>query len=31
MQDIFNLQEMYDIKNQEKKIEEELKKRGYIN
>ena len=31
MQDIFNLQEMYDIKNQEKKIEEELKKRGFIN
>ena len=31
MQEIFNLQEMYDIKNQEKKIEEELKKRGYIN
>ena len=31
MQDIFNLQEMYDIKNKEKKLEEELKKLGYIN
>ena len=31
MQDIFDLQEMYDIKNKEKKLEEELKKLGYIN
>jgi len=31
MQDIFSLQEMYDIKNKEKKLEEELKKLGYIN
>jgi len=31
IQDIFNLQEMYDIKNKEKKLEEELKKLGYIN
>jgi 2-methylisocitrate lyase-like PEP mutase family enzyme len=31
MQDVFNLQEMYDIKNKEKKLEEELKKLGYIN
>ena len=31
MQDIFNLQEMYYIKSKEKKLEEELKKLGYIN
>ena len=31
MNEIFDLQEMYDIKNKEKKIEEELKKLGYIN
>ena len=31
IQDIFNLQEMYDIKNKEMKLEEELKKLGYIN
>ena len=31
MQDIFSLQEMYDIKNKEKKLEEDLKKLGYIN
>jgi hypothetical protein len=31
MQDIFSLQEMYDIKNKEKKLETELKKLGYIN
>jgi phosphoenolpyruvate phosphomutase len=31
IQDIFNLQEMYDIKSKEKKLEEELKKLGYIN
>ena len=31
MQDVFNLQEMYDIKSKEKKLEEELKKLGYIN
>ena len=31
MEDIFDLQEMYDIKNKEKKLEEELKKLGYIN
>jgi len=31
MQDIFSLQEMYDIKSKEKKLETELKKLGYIN
>ena len=31
MNKIFDLQEMYDIKNKEKKIEAELKKLGYIN
>ena len=31
MQDIFHLQEMYDIKNKEKELESELKKLGYIN
>ena len=31
MEDIFNLQEMYKIKKQEKNIEENLKKLGYIN
>jgi len=31
MQDIFSLQEMYDIKNKEKELETELKKLGYIN
>ena len=31
MEDIFNLQEMYDIKTKEKKLESELKKLGYIN
>jgi len=31
MEDIFNLQEMYDIKTKEKELEEELKKLGYIN
>ena len=31
MQDIFSLQEMYDIKDKEKKLETELKKLGYIN
>ena len=31
MNEIFDLQEMYDIKNKEKKIEAELKKLGYIN
>ena len=31
MQDIFSLQEMYDIKNKEKKLEDELRKLGYIN
>ena len=31
MQDIFELQEMYDIKNKEKDLERELKKLGYIN
>ena len=31
MEDIFNLQEMYKIKKQEKDIEENLKKLGYIN
>jgi hypothetical protein len=31
MEDIFELQEMYDIKDEEKEIEEKLKKLGYIN
>jgi phosphoenolpyruvate phosphomutase len=31
MEDIFELQEMYDIKEKEKEIEEKLKKLGYIN
>jgi phosphoenolpyruvate phosphomutase len=31
MQDIFNLQEMYDIKNKEKELENKLKRLGYIN
>lgn len=31
MNEIFELQEMYDIKNKEKNLEEELKKLGYIN
>ena len=31
MQDIFSLQKMYDIESKEKKLEEELKKLGYIN
>ena len=31
MEDIFKLQEMYEIKNQEMNIEENLKKLGYIN
>ena len=31
MEDIFHLQEMYNIKNQEKMIEENLKKMGYIS
>lgn len=31
MEDIFQLQQMYHIKNQEKIIEENLKKMGYIN
>ena len=31
MQQIFELQEMYNLKNQEKEIEEELKKLGYIS
>jgi hypothetical protein len=31
MQDIFELQEMYDIKNKEKKLDEELRKLGHIN
>ncbi len=31
MEDIFHLQQMYDIKKQEKIIEENLKKMGYIN
>ena len=31
MQEIFELQEMYDIKNKEKDLERELKKLGYIN
>ena len=31
MNQIFELQEMYEIKNNEKSIEEELKKLGYIN
>ena len=31
MEDIFQLQEMYDIKSQEKSIEEKLRKLGYIS
>jgi len=31
MEDIFELQEMYNIKTQEKELEEKLKKLGYIN
>ena len=31
MKDIFQLQEMYDIKTKEKQLEAELKKLGYIN
>ena len=31
MEDIFELQEMYNIKDEEKEIEEKLKKLGYIN
>jgi phosphoenolpyruvate phosphomutase len=31
MEDIFELQEMYDIKNKEKEIEAKLKQLGYIN
>ena len=31
MNEIFELQEMYDIKNKEKNLEKELKKLGYIN
>ena len=31
MDDIFKLQEMYDIKSQEKDIEEKLRKLGYIS
>ena len=31
MEKIFELQEMYEIKNQEKNIEEDLKKMGYID
>ena len=30
MEDIFNLQEMYDVKTKEKQIEEKLKKLGYV-
>jgi hypothetical protein len=31
MEDIFNLQEMYKINDQEKMIENDLKKMGYVN
>ncbi len=31
MDEIFHLQEMYEIKKQESDIEEDLKKMGYIN
>jgi len=31
MNDIFKLQEMYKINDQEKRIENDLKKMGYIN
>jgi hypothetical protein len=31
MQEIFQLQEMYNIKKQEKEIEKNLKKMGYIS
>ena len=31
MKDIFDLQEMYNMKNKERELENELKKLGYIN
>ena len=31
MQDIFDLQQMYDVKDKEKELEEKLKKLGYVN
>jgi hypothetical protein len=31
MDDIFELQQMYDVKSQEKSIEEKLRKLGYIS
>jgi hypothetical protein len=31
MDDIFKLQEMHDVKSQEKNIEEKLRKLGYIS
>ena len=31
MEKIFELQKMYEIKNQEKNIEDDLKKMGYID
>ena len=31
MEDIFELQKMYEIKNQEKMIEDNLKKMGYVD
>jgi len=31
MEKIFELQEMYEIKNQEKSIEDDLKKMGYVD
>jgi hypothetical protein len=31
MEDIFDLQQMYGIKDKERELEEKLKKLGYIN
>ena len=31
MQDIFDLQQMYDVKDKEKELEEKLKKLGYVD
>jgi len=31
MEEIFHIQEMYKIKNQEKSIEDELKRLGYVS
>ena len=31
MEDIFHLQKMYDVKTEEKNLEDELKKLGYVD